>query len=47
MTDPEFELYWEDFVVRSRSEALNQRGELVMTMEGWGPFKRRPARHVQ
>jgi len=34
-------------LVRSRSEALNQRGEMVMTMEGWGLFKRRPARHAQ
>ncbi len=30
-------------LVRSRSEALNQRGEIVMTMEGWGMFRRRPA----
>jgi len=30
-------------LVRSRSEALNQRGETVMTMEGWGLFRRRPA----
>jgi len=29
-------------LVRSRSEALNQRGETVMTMEGWGMFRRRP-----
>ena len=29
-------------LVRSRSEALNQRGEMVMTMEGWGLFRRRP-----
>jgi acyl dehydratase len=29
-------------LVRSRSEALNQRGEIVMTMEGWGMFGRRP-----
>ncbi len=25
-----------------RSEAVNQRGETVMTMEGWGLFRRRP-----
>jgi len=30
-------------LVRSRTEAVNQRGETVMTMEGWGLFKRRPA----
>lgn len=29
-------------LVRSRSEALNQRGETVMTMEGWGMFGRKP-----
>ncbi len=29
-------------LVRSRTEALNQRGEIVMTMEGWGMFRRRP-----
>ena len=29
-------------LVRSRSEGLNQRGETVMTMEGWGMFRRRP-----
>lgn len=29
-------------LVRSRSEALNQRGEIVMTMDGWGMFRRRP-----
>lgn len=28
-------------LVRSRWEAVNQRGELVMTMEGWGMFARR------
>lgn len=28
-------------LVRTRSEALNQRGETVMTMEGWGMFRRR------
>lgn len=30
-------------LVRSRTEALNQHGETVMTMEGWGMFRRRPA----
>ena len=30
-------------LVRSRSEAINQHGETVMTMEGWGLFRRRPA----
>jgi acyl dehydratase len=30
-------------LVHSRWEAVNQRGELVMTMEGWGMFRRRPA----
>jgi len=30
-------------LVHSRWEAVNQRGELVMTMEGWGMFGRRPA----
>lgn len=29
-------------LMRSRTEALNQRGEMVMTMEGWGLFRRRP-----
>lgn len=29
-------------LVRSRWEAVNQRGESVMTMEGWGMFRRRP-----
>jgi acyl dehydratase len=29
-------------LVHSRWEASNQRGELVMTMEGWGMFGRRP-----
>ena len=29
-------------LVRSRSEAINQRGETVMTMDGWGLFRRRP-----
>ena len=30
-------------LVHSRWEATNQRGEVVMTMEGWGMFGRRPA----
>ena len=30
-------------LLRSRTEALNQRGEVVMSMEGWGMFGRRPA----
>jgi len=34
-------------LVRTRSEALNQHGELVMTMEGWGLFRRRPDRLAQ
>jgi acyl dehydratase len=29
-------------LVHSRWEATNQRGETVMTMEGWGMFRRRP-----
>jgi acyl dehydratase len=29
-------------LVKSRWEAVNQAGELVMTMEGWGMFGRRP-----
>lgn len=29
-------------LVKSRTEAVNQRGELVLTMEGWGMFGRRP-----
>lgn len=29
-------------LVRSRWEALNQRGEAVLSMEGWGMFWRRP-----
>jgi acyl dehydratase len=29
-------------LVRSRTEALNQAGEIVMSMEGWGMFGRRP-----
>ena len=31
-------------LVNTRWEAMNQRGEMVMTMEGWGMFGRRPAR---
>ena len=30
-------------LLRIRTEASNQRGEIVMTMEGWGLFRRRPA----
>jgi len=30
-------------LLRSRTEAINQAGELVMSMEGWGMFGRRPA----
>jgi acyl dehydratase len=30
-------------LVKSRWEAVNQKGETVMTMEGWGMFGRRPA----
>ncbi len=30
-------------LLRSLTEALNQRGEVVMSMEGWGMFGRRPA----
>jgi acyl dehydratase len=30
-------------LLQTRTEALNQRGEIVMTMEGWGLFRRRPA----
>jgi acyl dehydratase len=30
-------------LVKHRWEATNQHGELVMTMEGWGMFGRRPA----
>jgi len=30
-------------LVKSRWEAVNQHGELVMTMEGWGMFGRRPS----
>lgn len=29
-------------LLQSRWEAVNQRGETVMTMEGWGMFGRRP-----
>ncbi len=29
-------------LVRSRTEALDQAGEVVMSMEGWGMFGRRP-----
>ena len=29
-------------LLQSRWEAINQRGETVMTMEGWGMFRRRP-----
>jgi acyl dehydratase len=29
-------------LVKQRWEAQNQRGELVMTMEGWGLFRRKP-----
>jgi acyl dehydratase len=28
-------------LVHSRSEVFNQHGELVMSMEGWGMFRRR------
>lgn len=31
-------------LVRSTTEASNQRGELVMTMQGWGMFRRRAPR---
>jgi len=31
-------------LVQSRWEAFNQRGETVMTMEGWGMFRRRPSK---
>jgi acyl dehydratase len=30
-------------LVRSRWEVLNQRGQTVLTMEGWGMFGRRHA----
>jgi acyl dehydratase len=29
-------------LVKSRWEGVNQKGELVLTMEGWGMFGRRP-----
>lgn len=29
-------------LLKSRSEAINQSGETVLTMEGWGMFGRRP-----
>ena len=29
-------------LLHTRTEATNQRGEIVMTMEGWGLFRRRP-----
>jgi acyl dehydratase len=29
-------------LVKSRTEAVNQHGELVLSMEGWGMFGRRP-----
>ena len=29
-------------LLQTRTEALNQRGEIVMTMEGWGLFRRAP-----
>lgn len=32
-------------LVHSRWEATNQRGEMVMTMEGWGMFRRRKPDH--
>jgi acyl dehydratase len=31
-------------LVKSRWEAVNQRGELVLTMEGWGMLARKPSR---
>lgn len=34
-------------LLRTRTEASNQRGEIVMTMEGWGLFRRRPAAPAQ
>jgi acyl dehydratase len=30
-------------LLHSRTEAVNQRGEIAMTMEGWAMFRRRPA----
>jgi len=29
-------------LVKHRWEAVNQKGELVLSMEGWGMFGRRP-----
>ena len=34
-------------LLQSRWEAVNQRGETVMTMEGWGMFRRRPAQDTR
>ena len=34
-------------LIRTRTEASNQRGEIVMTMEGWGLFRRRPRAGTQ
>jgi acyl dehydratase len=34
-------------LLQSRWEAVNQRGETVMTMEGWGMFRRRPAQDAR
>jgi acyl dehydratase len=31
-------------LVQTQWEALNQRGEMVMSMEGWGMFGRRPVK---
>jgi len=31
-------------LLRTSTEASNQRGELVMTMQGWGMFRRRPSK---
>ncbi len=31
-------------LLQTRTEASNQRGEIVLTMEGWGLFRRAPAR---
>lgn len=33
-------------LVRSRMETLNQHDELVLSMEGWGMYRRRPATAV-
>jgi acyl dehydratase len=30
-------------LARQRGEAVNQRAELVLEMEGWGMFERRPS----